>query len=116
LGSGKTVFVRGFLRKLGHKGAVRSPTFGLIHEYRRLRPQVLHLDLYRLKPRESEGLGLRELLRVSGCVFLIEWPEAAQALLPKDRLELSFAHVPNGGRRLRLRALGPRSRRLTAAF
>ncbi|MFA6029765.1 MAG: tRNA (adenosine(37)-N6)-threonylcarbamoyltransferase complex ATPase subunit type 1 TsaE [Elusimicrobiota bacterium] len=116
LGSGKTVFVRGFLRALGWRGPVRSPTFALIHEYRRLEPRVHHLDLYRLKPRDLPGLGLGDILGRTGSVCLIEWPEAAEDWLPSDRLEVVLSHADGGGRALSARARGPRARRLLAAW
>ncbi|HAH06209.1 MAG TPA: tRNA (adenosine(37)-N6)-threonylcarbamoyltransferase complex ATPase subunit type 1 TsaE [Elusimicrobia bacterium] len=116
LGSGKTTFVRGFLRGLGFKGGVRSPTFELVHEYRRTEPRVFHMDLYRLKPAELANLPFREYLADEGAVSLIEWPEAAESLLPADRLELRLDHAPGKARTLKARALGPSSRRLLGAW
>ncbi|MFH1726393.1 MAG: tRNA (adenosine(37)-N6)-threonylcarbamoyltransferase complex ATPase subunit type 1 TsaE [Elusimicrobiota bacterium] len=110
LGSGKTTFARGFLRGLGFKGAVRSPTFVLINEYRKVRPPVYHVDLFRAGAGDLENTGLEECLCDPGAVCLIEWPEAALGLLPRDRLEIVFRHARGGGRGLRLRAAGPASR------
>jgi len=59
LGAGKTRFVAGMARGLEARSRVRSPSFTLINEYRGDR-LLLHLDLYRLEPREAEGLGLEE--------------------------------------------------------
>lgn len=109
LGSGKTTFARGFLRALGVRGAVRSPTFTLIHEYRRTRPRVIHMDFYRLKPAELDSIGFREHLEDPAAVCLIEWPEAAEGRLPADRLEIQLDHGPERSRTIRLRALGRRS-------
>src|SRR6185436_14312315 len=58
LGAGKTRFVAGMARGLRARSRVRSPSFTLINEYRGDR-LLLHLDLYRLEPREAEGLTLR---------------------------------------------------------
>ena len=58
LGAGKTVFVRGLARGLGHdERAVSSPSFVLSIEHRKGRVPLLHVDLYRL----PEGAGFDEL-------------------------------------------------------
>lgn len=75
LGAGKTTFVRGLLRQLGHEGAVRSPTFTLIESYTLGRHRIHHLDLYRLSGRDAlEDLGVRDLVDGEALCF-IEWPE-----------------------------------------
>jgi len=113
LGSGKTTFVRGFLRALGVRGPVRSPTFALIHEYRRTKPPAYHMDFYRLRTSDLENLGLREYLEDPSAVCLIEWPEAAEGRLGADRLELTLEHQRGSrGRTLRARAFGSRASRL----
>ena len=48
---------------------------------------VFHFDLYRLKsPEEIYELGMEEALCEG--VSLIEWPQKAEKLLPKERLEI----------------------------
>ena len=59
LGAGKTTLVRGILEGLGWHGAVRSPTFSLLHLYP-TQPPLAHADLYRVT--SAEGIGLEEVL------------------------------------------------------
>jgi tRNA threonylcarbamoyladenosine biosynthesis protein TsaE len=102
LGAGKTTLVRGLLRGLGYRGAVRSPTYTLIEPYEAVEPAVVHLDLYRLADAEElEYLGLRDLLERPGLV-LIEWPERAMGALPSADLELRIEQAGDR-RRIRLR-------------
>lgn len=87
MGAGKTTFARGVLEALGHVGAVRSPTFNLLHEYD-TNPAVVHADLYRLT--STEGLGLEDYFDTHLC--LIEWPDRLGALLPGQvwRVKIEF--------------------------
>lgn len=88
LGSGKTTLARGWLRGLGVAGSIRSPTFSLLEHYPLGALNVLHIDLYRLNsPRDLAGLGLADFDH-AGAVWLIEWPEQAEAELPPPDLEL----------------------------
>lgn len=97
LGAGKTTLVRGLLRGLGHRGAVRSPTYTLVEEYPLAAGRLaLHLDLYRLAdPEELEYLGVRELDAPDQLV-LIEWAERGGDRLPAADLRLSLAVTGEG--------------------
>ncbi|HHH39688.1 MAG TPA: tRNA (adenosine(37)-N6)-threonylcarbamoyltransferase complex ATPase subunit type 1 TsaE [Sedimenticola sp.] len=109
LGAGKTTLARGFLKGLGHRGAVKSPTYTLLEPYRVAGRDVYHFDLYRLSdPEELEYLGLRDLLQGES-VLLFEWPSRGQGGLPAPDLEL-FIEIPKQGRRLRLEAGSGRGR------
>ena len=106
LGAGKTTLVRGWLRSLGHAGAVKSPTYTLIEPYEIDGQSIYHLDLYRLgDPGELEYLGLREML-AEDAVLLIEWPQRGLGWLPTPDLEILIEHMA-GGRRLTLTANSP---------
>jgi tRNA threonylcarbamoyladenosine biosynthesis protein TsaE len=79
VGAGKTTFVRGAVRELGHTGRVTSPTFTIVNRYEDGSVPVSHLDLYRLGESgldaEDPSLLADELL--GDRVVFIEWPEAA---------------------------------------
>lgn len=89
LGSGKTTFIQGFLKGLGVKNKVTSPTFVIMKNYR----LAYHIDCYRLrKPAELINLGFKELLNKPKSIFLIEWAEKIKRILPKDTIWLEFRH------------------------
>jgi tRNA threonylcarbamoyladenosine biosynthesis protein TsaE len=112
LGTGKTTICRGIGRGLDCAEPLRSPTYLLCHEIAGRIP-VLHLDAYfeaRMDSLLAEGLCERF---DSGSVVLIEWADRLDSWWPVDRLELRL-EVFGSGRRLVLRALGPRSGKLLA--
>jgi tRNA threonylcarbamoyladenosine biosynthesis protein TsaE len=101
LGAGKSVLARSVAKGAGVEGPVPSPTFNLLFEYATTRGfPLLHMDLYRLMSEdELWELGWEEL-GASAEVALVEWPERAGGLLPKDRWEIELV-VPEPGSDLR---------------
>ena len=117
LGAGKTTFARAFVRAtLDDRAAdVPSPTFALQQSYVTARFPLLHADLYRLTSAdEVEETGLLETMERS--VTLIEWPERAPDLLPRDRFEVFLSEGSSIDRRaVRVTGVGyaaPRAHRL----
>ena len=113
LGAGKTRFVAGLARGLGAGSRVRSPSFTLINEYRGDR-LLLHLDLYRLEPREVEGLGLEE--QIERGVLVAEWGEKLPPALRREALTLRFEILSESERAITARAAGPRGLALLARW
>ncbi len=88
LGSGKTVFVKGFAKALGITDTVTSPTFSLVKEYHDGELPLFHMDVYRLDDAK-EDFGLDDYLNQDG-VCIIEWPEMIEGQLPEERLDIKF--------------------------
>lgn len=90
LGTGKTVFTKGFAKGLGIEDNVNSPTFTIMQIYEEGRIPLYHFDVYRIEePEEMEEVGLDDYLEGDG-VCLIEWAERIEELLPKDRITVTI--------------------------
>ncbi len=86
LGSGKTVFTKGFASAMGID-EITSPTFNIIKEYYGELP-LYHMDVYRTGG-DVESLGLEEYYHKNG-VVIIEWAEMIPDYLPDERLDITF--------------------------
>ena len=116
LGSGKTTFTRGLIHRLGHQGAVKSPTYTLVEPYVLDQKTVYHFDLYRLAdPEELEMIGIRDYFD-EGALCLIEWPDKGQGFLPEPDLRLSFYVAEPEGRHVDIEALTPSGRQALEAL
>ena len=95
LGTGKTTLVRGLLRALGWKGAVKSPTYTVVECYEFSSLYFYHFDFYRFEDAgEWDTAGLAENFR-DDAVCVIEWPERVASRLPEADLALSFELPPD---------------------
>lgn len=89
LGAGKTTLTRYWLQALGHKGAVKSPTYTLVEPYSITQDNgttkpVYHADLYRLQdPEELSFIGFDEYLDEPNALVIIEWASRANSYLPQ---------------------------------
>jgi len=111
LGAGKTTFARGFLRGLGYRGHVKSPTYTLVESYDTKKASVHHFDLYRIKdPAELEHIGIREYFSKRS-ICLIEWPELGAPLLPQADLAC-YMDFAKKGRTIRLHPLTPEGEKI----
>lgn len=88
LGSGKTVFAKGFAGALGIDENITSPTFNIIKEYTTGEMPLYHMDVYRLESNNCE-LGIEEYMNDGG-ITIIEWADLIKDELPEERLEIKF--------------------------
>ena len=96
LGAGKTTFARGLIQALGHKGRVKSPTYGLLEQYQVGSLQVIHMDLYRIsEPGELEFLGLEDMMD-EHTILLVEWPDRGGLWLPDPDFRFEFHYAQTG--------------------
>ena len=112
LGSGKTTFVQGFMKAMGIKNHITSPTFIIFRRYEIKNPtgyglrttnyqNVYHFDLYRLdKPQDVSKLGFKKIISDKNNIVLIEWPELIKKQLPKNTIWVKFEHGKNKKERI----------------
>ena len=83
LGTGKTVFAKGFAKGLGIEEIVDSPTFTIVKEYQG-REKLYHFDVYRIEDvEELQEIGFSEM--ISGdAVCLIEWASRIKEEIPEN--------------------------------
>jgi tRNA threonylcarbamoyladenosine biosynthesis protein TsaE len=104
LGSGKTVFTKGFAASLGIEEVITSPTFNIIKEYNAGELPLYHMDVYRLNGDVS-NLGLEEYYTKGGIV-IIEWADTIRDYLPEERLEIKIRVIDEDTRILIFKPYG----------
>jgi len=56
---------------------------------------LIHIDAYRLAGgNDLKKLGFKKLLKESGNLICLEWPEIVEDILPAQYIELQFEHDP----------------------
>ena len=90
LGSGKTIFVSGFLSFYGKESETSSPTFTIVNEHNLTKElNLYHFDVYRLESSD-------EFLAIGGDEYfaqgisIVEWGNKIQDVLPKEYLEINI--------------------------
>lgn len=100
LGSGKTVFVKGFAKSLGIEENITSPTFNIVKEYNVGEMPLYHMDVYRLEEGD-ESIGFQDYFNSNG-VTIIEWSELIEDSLPTERLDIKFKVIDEDKRVIKL--------------
>ena len=89
LGTGKTVFTKGFAKGLGIDEHITSPTFTIVNEYNGHFP-FYHFDVYRISdPEEMYEIGFDEYIFGEG-VCLIEWADLIRELIPENAVWINI--------------------------
>ncbi|MBR1416907.1 MAG: tRNA (adenosine(37)-N6)-threonylcarbamoyltransferase complex ATPase subunit type 1 TsaE [Bacilli bacterium] len=99
LGSGKTVFVKGFASGLGIQESITSPTFTIVKEYLDGEAPLYHMDVYRIN-ESDQSVGIEDYFDKDG-ISIIEWAELIEDKLPENRLDISFVVIDENTRILK---------------
>lgn len=90
MGVGKTHFTNGLAKALGFTGAVNSPTFAIINEYRGGRLNLFHFDMYRVESWEDlDSCGFFDYMNENG-VMAVEWSENIENALPDNTIYITI--------------------------
>lgn len=88
LGTGKTIFTKGFAAALEVQEEITSPTFNIIKEYTSGELPLYHMDVYRLDGKVEE-LGIEDYYTKGG-ITIIEWSDMITNYLPEERLDIKI--------------------------
>lgn len=100
LGSGKTLFVKGFAKSLGIEENITSPTFNIVKEYQVGEMPLYHMDVYRLEEGD-ESIGFDDYFKSNG-ICIIEWAELIEDSLPDERLDIKFKVIDENTRIIKM--------------
>ena len=95
LGVGKTVIAKAIGKFFNVKESITSPTFTILKSYEtnnKIIKKIHHFDLYRIKNvNELQNIGFEDYLYDKDSIVLIEWPEVAYELLPKNLKSITIS-------------------------
>ncbi len=84
LGTGKTVFSKGFAAGLEIREDIVSPTFTIVSQYLDGKMPFYHFDVYRIGDiEEMDEIGYEDCFYGEG-VCLVEWANLIEEIMPKD--------------------------------
>ena len=91
LGSGKTVFAKGFAEGLGINQDITSPTFTIMNCYEN---KLNHFDLYRLNSIDELLIVGAEEELYGDKISLVEWPEVVGlSFFPKNAILITITKI-----------------------
>jgi len=107
LGGGKTTFLQGFVKGLGIKERITSPTFIIMKRFKL--PDYLiarssnfyHIDCYRIqKTKDILDLGFKKIIKNPSNIVAIEWADKIKKILPKGSISLQFEFIDKKSRKI----------------
>lgn len=113
LGSGKTLFTKGFASALEIDETITSPSYTIIKEYYSGEMPLYHMDVYRLE-KDITSTGLTDYFGRDGIV-IIEWADMIKDYLPEERLEIKFTAVSETKRVIKITPYGSKYEELCEA-
>lgn len=104
LGTGKTVFTKGFAKGLGIKEVVASPTFNIVREHNAGNGNWLyHMDLYRINDSYAAlEFGIDEYMNDKQAMTLIEWAERIEDILPSSTIHITIERIDENRRKIKI--------------
>ncbi|MFH1188354.1 MAG: tRNA (adenosine(37)-N6)-threonylcarbamoyltransferase complex ATPase subunit type 1 TsaE [bacterium] len=104
LGSGKTVFVQAFLREIGVRKNITSPTFVIMKRFSIPKNQYLytdayHIDAYRITSDDMKHLGFEQVCNNKHVIMCIEWADRIKTILPIDTVWIHCEYGKNENER-----------------
>ena len=102
LGTGKTTFIKAFVKIFHVKQKIFSPTFLIFRVYdipkkfQQKFKKIYHIDLYRINSiSELKTVGFHKILKNPENLVLIEWVDRIRDSLPKNTIWLLLEHGKN---------------------
>jgi len=105
MGSGKTVFMRGFVAELVPEARVSSPTYAIVNVYEGEKHTVNHFDMYRITSEDDlYSTGFEEIIQKG--ITVTEWSENIVRELPSVFWRITFEKKSETERVLHVERIG----------
>lgn len=99
MGSGKTVFMRGFVGQIVPNARVSSPTYAILNVYEGNGKTVNHFDMYRITSEDDlYSTGYEEVIRKG--ITVCEWSENIKEFLPEHYVRIVFEKTGESCRKI----------------
>ncbi|MCL2014475.1 MAG: tRNA (adenosine(37)-N6)-threonylcarbamoyltransferase complex ATPase subunit type 1 TsaE [Oscillospiraceae bacterium] len=110
LGAGKTAFITGLAEGLGIRDAVSSPTYTLLHHYRKNDSQhteassdLYHFDMFRISGYDDlESTGFFDYLS-GDAILAVEWSENIQDFIPDGAIIITMEVIGENIRKITIK-------------